>query len=468
MTFKDFKTGMGEFFTEFGKQKAGLVGAGILLLAILMVIFQPLLSGEYSDVEGNWRNIAYWEDGSPAAKPVWTNLFASKKAAPGMVLEEFELVDGRSDSFRTVTYSFVYNYKHDVAPLDIIFRAVGYGTAALELTITRPDGVVLVLPGVVEQNMDKSDYRYSVETRARNAMVTWARRIESEENLRLTDTRSVRPPNVIFAKAEPGILRAPVALKGEYKFTMTMSSNEPNARLEEPHLIMVGRVSGIMGTDTNKRDIWVGLVAGMKWALLIGIITSAISVLIGVFYGIITAYFGGKVDYIMSFIFEIFISMPVLPILIVLSATLSPSIWNIIGALVVFSWVGPVKTVRSMALQIKEETYIEAAKALGASHFRIIFKHMAPLLLPYSFAMMALSVPGAIIYEASLSLLGLGDPSIISWGQLLQGAVNGGAVLNGLWWWVVPPGLAIAIMGMTFAFLGQALDKILHPKLKTR
>jgi peptide/nickel transport system permease protein len=158
----------------------------------------------------------------------------------------------------------------------------------------------------------------------------------------------------------------------------------------------------------------------------------------------------------------------VLPILIVMSAIFKPSIWIIIAALIVFSWVGPVKTVRSMALQLKEETYIEAAKALGAGRWRIIMKHLAPLLLPYSFANMALSVPGTIVFEASLSLLGLGDPSIITWGQILHDAQLSGATLNGLWWWIVPPGLFIAVMGMTFAFLGFAMDKILHPKLRTR
>jgi len=191
-------------------------------------------------------------------------------------------------------------------------------------------------------------------------------------------------------------------------------------------------------------------------------------VLLGVLYGIISAYFGGAIDSAMNFVYELFVSMPVLPILIVISAVFKPSIWFIIAALVVFSWTGPVKTVRSMAMQIKEETYIEAARALGAGKWRIIFKHMLPLLIPYSFASMALSVPGAILYEASVSLLGLGDATITTWGQILHDALSSGAVLNGLWWWVVPPGFSIAIMGMSFAFIGSAMDKILHPKLRTR
>ena len=170
----------------------------------------------------------------------------------------------------------------------------------------------------------------------------------------------------------------------------------------------------------------------------------------------------------MQRVFEIFVSIPLLPLLIVMSAIFKPSIWTLVGMMSAFFWVGPVKTVRSMGLQIKEETYIEASKAFGASSLRIIFKHMIPLLIPYAFASMALYVPGAIVYESTISLLGLGDSTIVTWGQILHDALSGGAVLNGQWWWVIPPGLAIALMGMTFAFLGFAMDTILHPKLRTR
>jgi peptide/nickel transport system permease protein len=170
----------------------------------------------------------------------------------------------------------------------------------------------------------------------------------------------------------------------------------------------------------------------------------------------------------MQRVFEIFVSVPLLPVLIVMSALFEPSIWTMVGMMVLFFWTGSVKTVRSMAMQIKEETYIEASKALGASSFRIIFKHMVPLLIPYSFSSMALFIPRAVVYEATISLLGLGDSRIVTWGQILSDALSSGAVMNGLWWWVVPPGLSIAFMGMAFAFIGFSLDKILHPKLRTR
>ena len=208
--------------------------------------------------------------------------------------------------------------------------------------------------------------------------------------------------------------------------------------------------------------------AGVKWALLIGLLTAFVSVSVGVIAGIASAYFRGWIEVVMQRVFEIIVNMPLLPVLIIIAAVFKPNIWYFMGIMCIFFWTGPVKTVYSMALQIKEETYIEASRAIGAGSGRIIFRHMVPLLVPYSFASMALYVPGAIVYEATVSLLGLGDARIVTWGQILHDALVGGAVLNGLWWWVVPPGLLIALVGMTFAFVGFAMDKILHPKLRTR
>jgi peptide/nickel transport system permease protein len=138
----------------------------------------------------------------------------------------------------------------------------------------------------------------------------------------------------------------------------------------------------------------------------------------------------------------------------------------IVLLLVIFGWMGIARIARSMALQIKEQTYIEAAKALGAGNGRIIFKHILPQLLPYAFAVIALSVPGAVISEASLSFLGIGDPSAVTWGQILNAAQAQSATTKGYWWWVLPPGLGIAVVGLTFVLIGTALDKILNPRLR--
>ncbi|MBU0928628.1 MAG: ABC transporter permease [Spirochaetes bacterium] len=468
---KDFTYRLGEFWADFRKETSGLIGLGILALCVVVVLLEPVFL-PYKDIDGNWRDITYWEDNPPAAPPAWTNLFAKEKSATTIRFESPSVSDEEDPEYGPVrVFTFKYPYKFDKSPLDIIMRAKGTGMLFMNISMERPDGNSVFLGQVYQDGLVGDQIRFAVDTDARGSVYEFIRDHASEEAISQSDSSNVKPTEIIFAQTGEKMLSERIPLKGDYLYKIKIPASlfeDGSNSIEDVRLVVTGRVSGVLGTDTSKRDIYSGIIAGLKWALFIGLITSIISVLVGVMYGIICAYFGGATDTIMSFIFEVFVSMPMLPILIVLSAIFKPSIWIIIGSMIAFYWVGPVKTVRSMALQIKEETYIEAAKALGSSKWRIIFKHMAPLLLPYSFANMALSVPGAIVAESSLSLLGLGDPTIISWGQILHDAQLSGATLNGLWWWIVPPGLFIAVMGMTFAFLGFAMDKILHPKLRTR
>lgn len=472
MSAKKSNSRFQEFWDDFRREKSGLIGLGILAVAILVVIFEPLFL-PYKDVnEGNWRNISYWEDNSSAAPPAWTNIFTSKKSAVSTTFDSPEVSTEEDPNYGPVTtYSFKYNYKYDLPPLDLIIRAKASGMSLFLMELERPDGNIVPIGEQFFEGLNEDQIRYSMDTDAASNAYEFARQFASEEALANSDSTTIRPTFVAFSETGSDMLSARVPLKGTYTLRIRVPSfitDDSNNVLEDLRLIVTGRVSGILGTDTYKRDIFTGIVAGLKWALFIGLATSVVSVLFGVMYGIISAYFGGLVDTSMQFVYQIFAGIPVMPLLIVLAAIFKPSIWIIMGVMIVFSWTGSVMTVRSMAFQIKEETFVEAAKALGSGKWRIIFKHIAPILLPYSFASMALAVPGTIVYEASLSLLGLGDPTIITWGQILHDAQNSGATLNGLWWWIVPPGLFIALMGATFAFLGFAMDKILNPKLRTR
>ena len=159
---------------------------------------------------------------------------------------------------------------------------------------------------------------------------------------------------------------------------------------------------------------------------------------------------------------DVFYSLPTLPLLVILSMTVGRSIFLVTGFLVIFGWVGMAKISRSLALQIKNQQYVEAARLMGQSDIKIIFKHIIPQLLPLTFASIAIAVPSAILGEATLSFLGLGDPSIPTWGQILHEANSSGAASRGLWWWMVPPGLMIALTGLAFALIGNALDNIVN------
>ena len=290
----------------------------------------------------------------------------------------------------------------------------------------------------------------------------------------LTPGQSIDLMTVLFSKAEKGVLKGESGpLNGVYKFEFIFLFRlKPEDRNIDPKIIperaVVGGAYGLLGTDKWSRDLWPALIYGVRWALLIGIITALVSTLWGVIYGMTSAYIGGAIDVLMQRVAQVVYSLPVLPLLIMFTYFIGRSIWLVVFVLIVFGWVGIQFVVRSMVLQIKEQTYIEAAKSLGASNKRILFRYIFPQLLPYSFASMALSVPGAILAEAGLSFIGLGDPSIVTWGKLLHDAQIGGAVLANAWWWVLPPGLMIAITALTFVMIGMALEKIIEPRLRTR
>ncbi|HCO69055.1 MAG TPA: ABC transporter permease [Mesotoga infera] len=464
MTVSDFRRSASEFWREFRKVRSGVFGLIFLAIFICILIFEPVIV-PYPEANEKWRDITYWQDLPSSAPPSWINLFTSKKRAVSESIEEYAFSETLAGAMRIQEYVFEYDYSASVAPSDIVFHASGVGKPTVVISIERPDGLSIDLYRKQLEMSPTQDARVSIDRSAQTAAMNFGKKYSPSEGVQL---QTIKTTDVLFSEAKQGMFRSPSPLAGIYKLKVTLLLQKAEEKIEDAFVTVAGRVHGILGTDNSKRDIWSGVIAGVKWAMLIGLLTALVSVSIGVVYGVISAYVGGWKDSLMQRIFEIFISVPMLPVLIVMSAIFKPNIWVMIGIMCIFYWVGPVKTVRSMGLQIKEETYIEASRALGASNTRIIFKHMVPLLIPYAFASMALNVPGAIVVEATISLLGLGDATIVTWGQILQAANSGGAMLSGMWWWVVPPGMAIAFMGMTFAFVGFAMDKILNPKLKTR
>ena len=467
MNLRDGLDGLRDFWKEFSRVKTGLVGLAILLVFIFLGIFGRWLI-PFPDAMKHWQDITYWEDNPQSAPPAWTNWFSAKKGVPSSVLSRPKVEETKGDNDVVIkAFTFDFKFTYDLAPKDLIVKMAGDGPIPAKIEIYRPDGTggeiwrdqLNLSPGQGE--------RISLARSASDGVLGFVQS-QNPDIAATIDPTLIKPMTVMFTKIAPDMETNPVALKGEYRIVVTELVPSSDYKVDTPSIEVSGHVSGILGTDKSKRDLFTGIILGIQWALIIGIMTSVISVVVGVFLGIVAAYFGGAVDWILTRIYELIYLLPVLPFLIVISAIFKPSIWTLIILICLFFWTGSFKTVYSMALQIKEETFVEASKALGSGSWRIIVKHISPILLPYSFASMALSIPAIIVYEASVSLLGLGDSTIVSWGQILQAALTQGAVINNLWWWVIPPGLAIALMGMSFAFLGTALDKILHPKLKTR
>jgi len=275
----------------------------------------------------------------------------------------------------------------------------------------------------------------------------------------------------------------PLPANMSYGLTIDFPNKEKDVTIyiDNFQCILYGNSFGLLGTDNGSpyppRDIFSTLVHGTRVSLVVGILSALFSTTIGLFLGLIAGYVGGITDETVMRFADLLLVLPTLPLFIVLISVMSAtyglvSMWNIIILITFFGWMGFSRSVRSMVLSIRERPFIEAAKAAGGGKFYIITKHMIPNVFPLVYVTLATSVPGAIITEASLSWLGLGDKTIPSWGKILYDFnVSGIAVTKGLteyWFWIFPPCVSIAILATAFILLGFALDEILNPRLRER
>ena len=226
--------------------------------------------------------------------------------------------------------------------------------------------------------------------------------------------------------------------------------------------------SHLLGTDQLGRDIFSGLIHGTRISLVVGVLASAISVLIGTILGIISGYYGGLTDSVLMRITDTFIILPTLAMMLILISFLGSGIHVIIVVIAVLIWTGTARMVRSQALSLKERPFIEATRAAGAGDFRIIFRHMLPNIFPVIFASAVLGIVDAILTEAFVSFLGYGDPFYLSWGMILNYAQKAGALVTGRYWYIVPPGLCIGLLATGFVFISHGLDQVLNPRLRRR
>ncbi|HWG85363.1 MAG TPA: ABC transporter permease [Deinococcales bacterium] len=222
-----------------------------------------------------------------------------------------------------------------------------------------------------------------------------------------------------------------------------------------------------LGTNDIGQDILSELIVGARVSLMIGFTAAAGAIVIGTIVGLIAGYFGGRIDAFLMRLVDVVLVLPFIPLMIVLAAYLGASAGNLIAAIALLIWARPARVVRSSAMGIRNLAYVEGARALGARHRYIIFRHVLPGVLPISASQFILAASSSILIEASLSFLGLGDPLRKSWGTILYYAQIRGAFLNGSWpWWVVPPGLMITAAVLGFALTGRALEGYLFPRLR--
>ncbi|MEZ0289675.1 MAG: ABC transporter permease [Sulfolobales archaeon] len=229
----------------------------------------------------------------------------------------------------------------------------------------------------------------------------------------------------------------------------------------------------LLGTDDVGHDIFSQLIYGARISLLIGFLAAAVGTLIGTLIGLVSGYMGGWVDNVLMRFTDMWLSIPsllftIFLVAVMLRITTYPMIYGIIMAIALTSWPGVARLIRSSVISLKERAYIEAVRALGASSIRIMFRHILPNVTSLMIAEVVYRTSSAMLTEASLSFLGLGDPSTISWGMMIYYAMIRYAIVNGYWWWFFPPGIMITLSVLSVMLVGLALEEYFNPRLRRR
>ena len=222
------------------------------------------------------------------------------------------------------------------------------------------------------------------------------------------------------------------------------------------------------GTDHVGRDVYSMTLYGCRASLIVGMFATLISVLVGAMIGLAAGYFGKITDEVLMRTTDFFLVLPWFPLMIVVMAILGQEFIWVVVVIGLTSWPSTARIVRSQVLTIKERQFIVRAKCVGAGDSHIIRTHIMPNVLPLIFANTVLLIAVAIFSEAFLDFFGLGDPTVISWGAMLEAAYDGQAFLSGAWWWIAAPGAAIVLLVLSFSLVGYAIDDVLNPKLRRR
>ncbi|NUR85716.1 MAG: ABC transporter permease [Nonomuraea sp.] len=219
-----------------------------------------------------------------------------------------------------------------------------------------------------------------------------------------------------------------------------------------------------LGTDQAGRSILLLTIWGSRESLTIGLISTVLTVLLGTAVGLLAGHYQGRLGKALMHVTDWFIALPSLPLAISLSAVLGQGAASITVAIAVTSWTATARLVRAQTLAVEARPFIERARALGAGNRQIMLRHVLPNVMPLILVSSTLTVASAILSEATLTFLGLGDPTSVTWGSMLQTAFFGGAVTAGAWWYLMPPGIAILLVVLGFTLTGRAVEHILNPR----
>ncbi len=292
----------------------------------------------------------------------------------------------------------------------------------------------------------------------RHTKQAFSRRFRATENLRPILRDPLGAVGVIILSCFILISVFAPAIAPYGPFEHVRQSNGTLMRLSPPSR------TNPLGTNNQGQDILSQVVFGSRMALVIGALSALLATLIGTNIGLIAGYYGGWIDEVLMRLTDVAFGIPFLPFALILVALLGPSNWNVVLVISLLLWRTTARVIRSQVLTLKQRPFILAARAAGASDFRLMYIHTVPNILPFAFLYLAFGVAWGVMTEASLSFLGFGDPQTISWGRMLYTAFAAGAMREA-WWWVISPGAAISLLVVSSFLVTRAYEEVLNPRL---
>ncbi len=452
---------------------------GLLMFAVMIGISIYVVTTYPRDFGSSlWSSPKAWSDNPKTVAPKWTALW-NEDAVENQATTLTE-PSGSSERGPATVYDFDWTIvqRGSAFPsfLSTTITGVTYTGRApvIVVTLLRPDGgeirlANLAVPAARAGETEPIQRFFDTPERllltqsdtAQQSIQSWFQQEYPDAGAAIVDIGDLN--QALFAiPTSDGF----AALVGDYTLQVQMLAADPDDSVQSIANVYGGNVYGWMGTDSLGRNLWEGLLYGFPVALLIAVVTSVLSTFFGASLGIISGYSGGKTDSVIQRGADIVSNVPLLPLLIFLVFIIGPNLAVILLVLVAFSWPGLTILVRSMVLSLRTGNIVEAAKAMGASRTRIMTRHVFPQVAPFIVAQMIFAAPAAILAEASLSFLGLGDPSIPTWGQMLESGFRTGALYVGYWWWVIPPGVLIIVTALAFTLLALAMEQVVDPRLR--
>ncbi|MEM1928680.1 MAG: ABC transporter permease [Thermofilaceae archaeon] len=458
---------------ELLSYKAGIVGISLLALLLAISVY-AIIAIPYEEAIRMWRGQeAMWIDNPRTAAPEWIEVFVGKRLPRTMRFDSRLQQAGVSKSvieipatdMKKVVITCRFRFDYDELPSEFnVFLFSNFTGSApyVRVVLRKPSGEEVEVIRYVVRVPDDRIYVSISSAVLSNLLSQYTAKYPVNVSDRVTQLK------LLFGRVTPASLESGEfeVEKGDYTITIEATlfsrSDDLDARV-----VIYGTVHGVAGTDHLRRPLEIALLWGTPIALAFGLTASLVTTFLQMLIAVISGWYGGWVDSAIQRVTELYMIIPFLPFLILISTFYKIDIWVLLAVIIVLSIFGAgIKSTRALVMQLKEYPYIEAARAYGASSFRIITLYIIPKILPPVVPGLIGAVPGYVFLEAALSLLGLGDPFLPTWGKVISDAADNGALYRGLYYWVLEPSLMLMLTAFAFASLGFALDKIVNPRLR--